>query len=310
MKRAYPQYLAAGGESLPAEVLRVLFPLDHWPLLESLAKAQGIDPYLVAALAAQESTFDAGIRSSAGAIGLMQIMPATGRGFARRMGITPFSTGRLTEPEINASIGTKYFADLMQQFGGAAYALAGYNAGEHRVVRWRAERPGLPVDEWIDDIPFPETQNYVKRILGTAEDYRRLYGGGVLVPGGVPAPAPTQRAAGSHETRAEGRRRPAPRRVRPRARRRRARRRRVRGPAPTASGYGRSRPRAPRASRGTRARVSSANARSSHGSAVERVDRLPGRSPRAERPGGTPRASPPGRRSAPAPPRQETSPGR
>ena len=209
MKRAYPQYLAAGGESLPAEVLRVLFPLDHWPLLESLAKAQGIDPYLIAALAAQESTFDAGIRSSAGAIGLMQIMPATGRGFARRMGITPFSTGRLTEPEINASIGTKYFADLMRQFGGAAYALAGYNAGEHRVVRWRAERPGVPVDEWIDDIPFPETQNYVKRILGTAEDYRRLYGGGVLVPGSLSMPAPAPAAGAVRPSK------PAPKVTRP-----------------------------------------------------------------------------------------------
>jgi len=187
MKRAYPQYLAAGGESLPADVLRVLFPLDHWALLETRAKAQGLDPYLIAALAAQESTFDAGIRSSAGAIGLMQIMPATGRGFARKLGIKPFSTGRLTEPEVNVAIGTRYFADLMRQFGGAAYALASYNAGESRVVRWRAERPGLPTDEWIDDIPFPETQNYVKRILGTAEDYRRLYGGGVLVPGLPPA---------------------------------------------------------------------------------------------------------------------------
>jgi len=218
MKRAYPQYLAAGGESLPADVLRVLFPLDYWPLLESLAKAQGIDPYVIAALAAQESTFDAGIKSSAGAIGLMQIMPATGRGFARRMGITPFSTARLTEPQINASIGTKYFADLMRQFGGAAYALAGYNAGEHRVVRWRAERPGLPVDEWIDDIPFPETQNYVKRILGTAEDYRRLYGGGVLVPGGVPAPAagaapsakPAPKVTRPAPARAPARKTPAP----------------------------------------------------------------------------------------------------
>jgi soluble lytic murein transglycosylase len=182
MKRAYPQYLASGGESLPPEVLRVLFPLDYWPLLEASAARHGLDTYLVAALAAQESTFDAGIRSSAGAIGLMQIMPATGRGFARRLGIQPFSTGRLTEPAVNATIGTQYLADLMEQFGGAAYALAAYNAGEHRVVRWRAERPGLPEDEWVDDIPFPETQNYVKRILGTAEDYRRLYGGGLLTP--------------------------------------------------------------------------------------------------------------------------------
>jgi soluble lytic murein transglycosylase len=186
MKRAYPQYLAAGGESLPAEVMRVLYPLDYWPLLEAGAARHGLDKYLVAALAAQESTFDAAIRSSAGAIGLMQIMPSTGRGFARRLGIRPFSTGRLTDPAVNAAIGTQYLADLMKQFGGAPYALAAYNAGEHRVVRWKGERPGLPEDEWVDDIPFPETQNYVKRILGTAEDYRRLYGGGLLTPLSTP----------------------------------------------------------------------------------------------------------------------------
>jgi soluble lytic murein transglycosylase len=64
----------------------------------------------------------------------------------------------------------------VRRFGGIYYALASYNAGENRVVRWKAERPGLDEDEFIDDIPFPETQNYVKRILGTAEDYRLLYG--------------------------------------------------------------------------------------------------------------------------------------
>jgi soluble lytic murein transglycosylase len=79
-------------------------------------------------------------------------------------------------------LGTLYFSRLVAQFGGAHYALASYNAGENRVVRWKAERPGLDEDEFIDDIPFPETQNYVKRILGTAEDYRRLYGGGLLTP--------------------------------------------------------------------------------------------------------------------------------
>ena len=190
MKRAYPQYLASGGQSLPPDVLRVIFPIDYWQQLEGSAKRRGLDPYLVVALAAQESTFDAGIASSAGAIGLMQIMPATGRSVARQIGIKPFSTSRLTDPEVNMTIGTEYFGDLMAQFGHAAYALAGYNAGGHRVTRWKAERPGLPIDEWIDDIPFPETQNYVKRILGTAEDYRRLYGGGVLKPVPMVAPAP------------------------------------------------------------------------------------------------------------------------
>ena len=212
MKRAYPQYLAAGGESLPPEVLRVLFPLDYWPLLEAGAAKHGLDKYLVAALAAQESTFDAGIRSSAGAIGLMQIMPSTGRGFARRMGIRPFSTARLTDPAVNAAIGTQYLADLVQQFGGAPYALAAYNAGEHRVVRWKSERPALPDDEWVDDIPFPETQNYVKRILGTAEDYRRLYGGGVLVPLATPAASVTPLALPVAPAKAQPTKTPAKRR--------------------------------------------------------------------------------------------------
>ena len=84
----------------------------------------------------------------------------------------------------NVRIGTAYFKDLVDRFGGAHYALASYNAGESRVVRWKAERPSLDEDEFIDDIPYPETQNYVKRILGTAEDYRLLYGKG----GGRPIP--------------------------------------------------------------------------------------------------------------------------
>jgi soluble lytic murein transglycosylase len=91
----------------------------------------------------------------------------------------------LTDPETNVKIGTLYFSRLVQQFGGTHYALASYNAGENRVLRWKAERPGLEEDEFIDDIPFPETQNYVKRILGTAEDYRALYGKG----GGKPLPS-------------------------------------------------------------------------------------------------------------------------
>jgi soluble lytic murein transglycosylase len=74
----------------------------------------------------------------------------------------------------------QYFRDLIDRFGGAHLALAGYNAGENRVVRWLSERPGMPQDEFIEDIPFPETQNYVKRILGTTEDYRRLYSGGAV----------------------------------------------------------------------------------------------------------------------------------
>jgi soluble lytic murein transglycosylase len=148
--------------------------------------ARNLDPYLVAALIGQESTFDPAVRSVANAWGLMQIVPATGRQLARSLGVRRFTTSMLTNPETNIRLGTLYFSRLVQQFGGTYYALASYNAGENRVVRWKAERPGLEEDEFIDDIPFPETQNYVKRILGTAEDYRQLYGKG----GGRPMPIP------------------------------------------------------------------------------------------------------------------------
>jgi len=178
MRRAYPQFLAAGGEDLPVEILKIIFPLDYWPLLKGHAQAQGLDPFIVVALAAQESTFDAKIRSSANAIGLLQIIPATGRRLAQRVGMRNFTQRSLENPEVSARLGTRYFGDMVKEFGGYHYALAGYNAGEHRVRRWNQEAPGLPQDEWIDNIPYPETQNYVKRIIGTAEDYRRLYGDG------------------------------------------------------------------------------------------------------------------------------------
>jgi soluble lytic murein transglycosylase len=176
LRRAYPQFMAAGGERLPVDLLRTIFPLGHWDLIRKYAAAHGLDPYMMAALMCQESTFQADVRSPANAWGLMQIVPATGRRYAQRLGIRPFTTVRLTNAEVNIRIGMAYFADLRDRFGSVADALAAYNAGENRLIRWRAERPDVPLDEFIDDIPFPETQHYVKRVLGTAEDYRILYG--------------------------------------------------------------------------------------------------------------------------------------
>jgi soluble lytic murein transglycosylase len=183
MKRAYPQYLAAGGERLPADVLRILFPINYWPLIQQYSTKWDLDPYMIAALIAQESTFTPDIVSSAKAVGLMQVVAPTGRRVARTLKMR-FTSSMLTQPEPNIRLGTAYFADLVRRFGGSHFALASYNAGDHRVARWIAERPGLAQDEFIDDIPFPETQNYVKKILGTAEDYRKLYG-----PGGIAATA-------------------------------------------------------------------------------------------------------------------------
>jgi soluble lytic murein transglycosylase len=175
IKRAYPQFMAAGGEQLPREILMTIFPLRYWDLIRKYSTQHDLDPYLVAALVAQESTFVPEIKSHAGAYGLMQLMPPTGRQYARKLKLR-YSLGLLTTPEPNVRMGTAHFADKIRQFGGVHLALASYNAGETPVRRWMREKPNLPQDEFIDDIPYPETQGYVKRILGTAEDYRRLYG--------------------------------------------------------------------------------------------------------------------------------------
>ena len=176
MKRAYPQFMARGGEQLPREILMTIFPLSYWDLIRKYSSQHDLDPYLVAALMAQESTFVRDIKSHANATGLMQLMAPTARQYARRFKIR-YAPRLLTDPDFNIRAGTAYFADKIREFGAVHLALASYNAGETPVRRWRRERPAdLPRDEFIDDIPYPETQQYVKRLLGTAEDYRRLYG--------------------------------------------------------------------------------------------------------------------------------------
>jgi peptidoglycan lytic transglycosylase len=116
-----------------------------------------------------------------------------------------FSVSMLTTADTNLRMGTAYFSDLVKKFGGEHFALATYNAGPNRVARWMSERPGIDRDEFIDDIPFPETQDYVKKIIGQAEDYRRLYGPGAPSAAGdddvkpavasKPAKAPAAKAA-------------------------------------------------------------------------------------------------------------------
>jgi soluble lytic murein transglycosylase len=176
MRRAYPQFLSDGGESMPPEILAVIFPVAYWDSIQKWAAARKLDPFMMAALIAQESTFESDAHSDANAWGLMQVLPSTGRQYAKMLGISPFSTRRLTDAPTNIRIGMAYFSDLVKQFNGVVPALAAYNAGEQRAARWLSERQGLEQDEFIDDIPFPETQGYIRRILGQAEDYRRLYG--------------------------------------------------------------------------------------------------------------------------------------
>jgi soluble lytic murein transglycosylase len=191
MKRAYPQYLAAGGEQLPRDILRIIYPIAYWESIQKYASESDLDPFMVAALAAQESTFVANIRSPAKAVGLLQLEPPTARQVARRLNIK-YTSKMLTDPDANLRLGTAYLAAKVREFGDLHLVLASYNAGETPVHRWLNERPNLSREEFVDDIPYPETQNYVKRILGTAEDYRRIYGaaGGVSDDDEIPVASP------------------------------------------------------------------------------------------------------------------------
>jgi soluble lytic murein transglycosylase len=216
MRRAYPQFMAAGGQELPREVQTVIYPLAYWDLIRKHAEANRLDPFLVAALILQESTFVPDVRSGANAQGLMQLMAPTARQYARRLKI-PYSSRLLTNPEMNIRMGTAYLADKIREFGDLHSALASYNAGERAVRRWQSEKPGIAADEFIDDIPYPETQHYVKKILGTAEDYRRLYGGSEAVADTIFTTSPVSApSVGSPARSSSPARKVAPRRSAPR----------------------------------------------------------------------------------------------
>src|SRR5262245_3942608 len=100
MKRAYPEYVTENGDALPDAVWQILFPIQYTDLLTTSAGAAGVDPALVAAVIQQESTFDPGAVSSAGAHGLMQLMPPTGRALARGVGMKRLPTSQLHDPAV------------------------------------------------------------------------------------------------------------------------------------------------------------------------------------------------------------------
>ncbi len=176
MKKAFPEYVTAAGESLPEEVWRILYPIEFEETLKAKAAEEGLDPALVAALILQESTFDAGALSRAGARGLMQVMPATGRKLARDLSVR-YRRAALHDPSTSLDFGTRYLRQMSDRYDGAVERmLAAYNAGPHRVDAWALVHPGLSAEEFIETIPFTETRNYVMIILAGREQYRRLYG--------------------------------------------------------------------------------------------------------------------------------------
>jgi soluble lytic murein transglycosylase len=183
MKRAYPEWVSEAGDALPQEVWSILFPLRYEPELLAAAGQEALDPALVAALILQESTFDAAALSRAGARGLMQVMPATGRRIARAKG-QHFRRAALHDPGTSLDFGTHYLRQMSDRFSGAVEkVLAAYNAGPHRVDAWVAQRGDTSAEDFIESIPFSETRGYVMIVLANREQYRRLYGLARSAPG-------------------------------------------------------------------------------------------------------------------------------
>jgi soluble lytic murein transglycosylase len=152
--------------------LALRFPVDHSEDVLRYAGANRLDPGHVFAVIRTESAFNKDARSGAGALGLMQLMPATGLSTARKYRIPLASTKSLYEPEQNIRIGTAYLKQVMEQFeDNVVLASAAYNAGPHRVNRWLPDEEEQDAGSWVAAIPFDETRKYVQRILAYAAIY-------------------------------------------------------------------------------------------------------------------------------------------
>ena len=146
--------------------LEVRYPLPWQQQFESFSSAARISPTWAYGVARSESLFMRDARSSAGAIGLMQLMPATGRKVAREISLPYSGIATLTDPVANIQLGTSYLGKMAERFdGNAVLATAAYNAGPHRVDRWLPESGSEDARIWIENIPYNETRKYVKRVL-------------------------------------------------------------------------------------------------------------------------------------------------
>ncbi len=160
---------------VPLDERELFYPLTHLIVLKAEGRRTGLSPALLCGLIRQESLFQAQVVSPAGAVGLMQVMPTTGKLLRRREG----GHGRpnLSLPDENIRLGSQFFGRLLKMFDGdVVAALAAYNAGPSRAARWKRENADLPPDEWVEAIPFPETREYVKRVLFYSGAYAALYG--------------------------------------------------------------------------------------------------------------------------------------
>jgi soluble lytic murein transglycosylase len=176
MKHTVPNYFAVDVPELPRSYWEALFPKAYWVDLRKFSAENGLDPYLVASLIRQESEFNPNAISRANAVGLMQLLPVTGKKVAQEARLRHFNASQLYTPAVNLQLGTRYFKSMVDKFGSFEYALAAYNAGSDRVQDWLSEGKYRDPQEFVESIPFTETREYVQAILRNANVYKQLYG--------------------------------------------------------------------------------------------------------------------------------------
>ena len=177
------------------EALALMYPRAYRQTVEASAAQVGLDPFLAWAIMRRESGFRPEVVSSADARGLMQIIPPTAKAIALELKTTTPAPDDLYAPEINVRFGTWYLSALLDRMGHPALCAASYNAGPSAVSRWVAQRGLLPLDEWIEEIPFKETRGYVKQVLADYVVYQQLYGDAEAAPG-VALSLPSPKASG------------------------------------------------------------------------------------------------------------------
>jgi soluble lytic murein transglycosylase len=170
-----PNFDARKIDDLPIDVWKVLYPLPYEAVIRREAAKNNFDPMLAAGLMRQESTFQADALSPQNAIGLMQVIPKTGKLLAKQLRVR-FSSDKLFQPEYNIQLGMLYISGLVKLTGAPEYALAAFDAGEDRIAAWKAERNYDEIPELVESIPFSETRDYVQIVLRNSEVYRMIYG--------------------------------------------------------------------------------------------------------------------------------------
>lgn len=165
------------GARADARTYRLIYPLLHADEIRQQSQTNGLDPVVVAALIRQESAWEPKARSRAGALGLMQVMPATGRQIAQTLGVTRWNTDLLLDPVMNIRFGTHYFGAALRKFeGDLTRALAAYNAGAGRVGGWAKGGAATDPELFVERISFVETRDYVRIVQRNLALYRALYG--------------------------------------------------------------------------------------------------------------------------------------